>query len=247
MIIESVKKYLESLPPDRDPKKISMSSLGHCQRQLAYRHHGQAGRSLDWKALSIFDDGNKIHDQVRGWLRLALVESPFELVMEEADVEVATPKGRRVGGHCDGVLKPRSASGPAPMLLEVKSMADYAFEKLVSSGELDEGYVVQATAYMRGLSLASALVLAKNKNTSELFEVVLKPNDAALDKRLAILDTVLDSESAPGVEREHKPNPKGFLPWQCGYCPFWKTCWEDYGPVEKSRNKVQLVNWKEEK
>lgn len=238
-----IKKGLESAIDDRDPTNISMSSIGHCARQLAYRMHGIDGTPLNWRARMIFDDGHMAHDQLRFMLNEALVNSKscYKLVKEEADVDFSG-----VGGHIDGILEHSDECKDAShssMLLEVKSMNDRAFAELKKNGELPWEYRCQVSGYLAATGMTKAIILAKNKNTGDLAEYIYEVERDLLETRMVVIDNLLDSGDPEQVARDYAPNNRGNLPWQCNYCPFVSLCWRDFELVEKKGRKFG-INYK---
>ena len=125
-VVTRIKKHLESLPPDRDESIISMSSIGHCGRQLAYRHHKVDPTPYTYSTQAAFQFGRMYHDVVRGWLKKALVGSTHRLTDMEKDVLLQVWHGdgqhKDVCGHIDGILRGRN-KGHDHYLLEVKIMS----------------------------------------------------------------------------------------------------------------------------
>lgn len=103
------------------------------------------------------------------------------------------------------------------------------------------GYRAQVSAYLKATGLKDAVVLVKNKDTSDLREQVLTCDEKLLDERLRKLDEVLDSDTPDKVQREYGPDEDGALPWQCSYCSFVKTCWKDYQPIQEAEHKWILA------
>jgi hypothetical protein len=245
MLIEAIKKGLEIEPPDRDPRTLSLSSAGHCSRQLAYRHHGFVGESLPWRALSIFSDGNYIQDQIRQWIHLYPPSDCQYLADEESETVLKTPKGREVKGHVDGVLRHRPDLGPGDgctdashtdRLLEIKSMGRRGFEKLALTAKdfgIEKSYLAQISCYLAALGLEECVFIAKCKDTSDLFECIIKRDAELVKAALARYDSVFDSDRPEVVQRMYHPSKSGWLPWQCGYCAFTAECWKKYSPQEK--------------
>ncbi len=240
-----IKAGLEKQIDDRDPTTVSMSSIGHCARQLAYRIHGIDGAPLSWRARMIFDDGHMAHDQIRFMLAEALGESKscFALVKEEMDVDFSG-----VGGHIDGILEHSEAcketgEDHVSMLLEVKSMNDRAFAELKKNQELPWEYRCQVSGYLAATGLNHAIILAKNKNTGDLAEYRYTIERDLLVNRMMVIDALIKSEDPEQVARDYQPNNRGNLPWQCNYCPFVKLCWRDFELEEKKGRKFS-INYK---
>ncbi len=235
-----IRAQLEKKVDARDPSTISMSSLGHCVRSLAYRHHHVEGRPLTWRSMMIFDDGNRAHEQIRSNLFLGLAGSTslcHQLVEEEAEVEL-----EGVVGHVDGILrhdKKCPFTGPyhKDLLLEVKSMNDRAFREVVKIKELGFEYRCQVSGYLAAAKMEHAVIICKNKNTGEMAEFFYEVEEELVMERLQKLDSLHITEGPEDVEREYGPTKSGNLPWQCNYCPFVSICWRDFGVVEKKEKK----------
>lgn len=243
LLIKAIQLAIDLEEDDRDPSKITMSSLGHCARKLAYRHHGVSGATLDFKAKGTLDDGNMAHAQLRPWIRRGLIEggSCYRLVDQEKDVET-----HGIGGHIDGFLKHRNSKchdkGHDDMLLEVKSMNEYRFKDFKEHGKLDFEYRCQVSGYLSSLGLYHAIILGKNKNKFDLHEQEYEIEPALLNDRFAIVDRVKVSNNPEEINKEHQPMKGGILPWQCGYCPFVKLCWRHEGVIEIKPKLYKVTN-----
>ena len=240
-----IKKLLESKLDSRDPSVISMSAIGHCARQLAYRVHCVSGTPLTWRSQMIFNDGDMAHNQLRGMLAKSLIEqqSCYRLVKEEFDTEF-----EGVSGHIDGVLEhSATCQGTGPehktLLLEVKSMNDRGFSELRKTGELPWEYRCQVSGYLAGMNLDEALILVKNKNNGDLLEYRYSIEHDILISRMQVVERIAASECPEEVARDYVPNNRGNLPWQCNYCPFVRTCWNEFEPTEH-REKRWSINTK---
>lgn len=225
-----------------------MSSAGKCGRQLAYKYHGTQGIPLEWRSISVFSDGDLFHGQVRSWLSSCIKPECFYLADEEAEVTLTTPKGRVIKGHIDGAIRHHTnlltvphCSDPAHVerLLEVKSMSSKGFRMLKYEG-LEKSYIAQVSCYLKATNLQEALVICKCKDTSDLAELTLQRDDKLVDECLEKFDSVIDSKAPEDVLYSYRPKEDGSLPWQCGYCPYWQTCWAAFKPIEKQAHKLVL-------
>lgn len=239
--ISAIKRELEATPQDRDPSRLSMSSLGHCGRQLAYRYHGVAPEAFNWKSYMVFDDGDMHHAQLRLLLttRLQKEDSCYQLEDQEKEVSY-----QGIPGHIDGLLKHNDEKCKdkthTTMLLEVKSMNERAFAEIKKTKSLGYEYACQVSGYLAAHQLRYAVILAKNKNTGDLVEFIYECDLELLAKRLDVIESVVTAEDPEQVDREYGPNKAGNLPWQCGYCPFVKMCWRHEGVMEKKAHKYHL-------
>lgn len=221
ILLAGLKTYLEQRPKDRDSRKITISGIGKCSRQMAYKFHGFKEEPLSWKSHIVFDDGDMAHEQLRKFLEKCVPHTGWELVDVEAPVTVKTPKGREVVGHIDGRL--RNLDNDDQKLLEIKSMSSSSYSK----PGIEDSYQRQMDGYLRGSGMEEAVFLKKCKDNGELDELKYVINNELLDKQLVEVDKVVDSKAPNQVERSYGPDKNGKLDWHCAYCPFWKQCWED--------------------
>ncbi len=238
-----IKDELTSHVDRRDPSTISMSSLGHCMRSLAYRYHEIPGKPLGWRTMMVFKDGDMGHAQLRMLMYNRLQGAGYchKLVDEEAEVCLDG-----VVGHIDGFLKHDpdcKFTGPMhkDFLLELKTMNDRAFAELKKHEEVGLEYRCQISGYLAALDIDQAIVIAKNKNTGELLEFIYDGEDELVLDRITKLDSVIQSKDPESVAREYGPNKSGSLPWQCNYCPFTELCWREEG-VTMKKEKKYIVN-----
>lgn len=196
---------------EREPG-IYLSSIGKCLRQQAYKLKGEQinGKEMDSRAKMVFFQGDMAELAIIYLARLAgcwVSDCQRSLKLEG------------ITGHPDGVL---SHDGKE-YLLEIKSMSSYGFAKF-EKGDIDESYIYQINAYMEALQLDSCLVVAMNKDSGVLGEKVINKTDwvvSNIKKRINILQNVNGRLPA----REHTPDDKGYLPWNCRYCSYFKTCY----------------------
>ena len=243
LVEPAIKAQLADELVKKESTHISMSSLGHCARQLSYRANGIEGAGLDWRSMMVFDDGHMHHDQLRGLIEAGLKKvnssSCFKLTSQEKEVEY-----NGVLGHIDGMLEHSNLLCVNPdhhsMLLEVKSMNDRGFSELVKTETVGFEYACQVSGYLAALGLTEALILAKNKNTGEIAEFIYQRDDGMLQKRFDVIDKILEAKDAEEVEREYGPNKHGNLPWQCGYCPYVNLCWREHGITEIKPKKFKV-------
>lgn len=238
----AITSYLDAVPEDRDPSRLSISSLGHCGRQLAYRKHGLRGEPNGWRTKAKFDDGNLAQDQLRKWIRKGLIRTKqcYRLTGEEAEVTLGPLRG-----HVDGILEhyPRSCKNPnhTNKLLEIKTMNPKGFMMYQREGISFE-YKCQVNGYLKGAGLTEALILVKEKGDFYVDDSQTITLDQELvNRRLGIVESVLNSQGPEEVAREYGPDKKGNLPWQCNYCPFIKHCWRAQEPIESKPYKYQLT------
>ena len=197
---------------ERVVTKPYFSSIGKCLRQQAYKLLGfeEAGKEIDSRAKMLFFQGDMVELAV---VELAKVAG---CNVSGTGFEQEATEWNGLRGRPDGVVD-------GTHVLEVKSMASYSFERF-EQGQLEDSYRYQCNAAMESLGLAKTVIVAQNKDSGPLCEMVIEKDPAIVEdirQRLSVLGNAT-KEMLP--ERPYAPDAKGFYPWQCRYCAFFKTC-----------------------
>ena len=223
---------------DRETKKgvLRLSSAGRCARQQAYAFWGyeRNGREIDTRAKLTFWIGDLIELTVVSLMRQAgikVMATGFNQLTVKFDVD-----GIEVLGHPDGIVHHNGEF----YLLEVKSMSSYGYQRF-EKGDIDAAYLTQANAYMEALNLDKAVFVVINKDNAVMAEQKVNKDPSYVAAARLNLGTVLASSKDNLPQRAHKPDEKGYLPWQCQYCAYWKTCWPDAKEVLVSKRKKLKV------
>lgn len=200
---------------EQRPSTLRLSSIGKCMRQQSYKLLGfeENGQEIGARAKMVFLMGD-LTELAVVQLALAAGCSITDYGMNQETVEIDG-----VEGHPDGIIN-------GDTLLEVKSMSSFSFANFQDQ-EIDESYRYQINAYMDALKLEQCCIVGLNKDAGVLHEWIIKKDPAIVSdivRRIGSLRAVT-KDSLP--ERPYEPNAKGFLPWQCLYCGFWKTCRPD--------------------
>lgn len=199
-------------------RKIRLSSIGRCVRQQAYKFLGfeENGKKLDARSSIVFFMGDSCETMIIGLAKL--VGCTIEYT--GADQKIVELDG--VQGSPDGILKDPTGD----CLVEVKSMSSYGFAEF-QRGVIDEGYRYQCNAYMEALGLKRCVMIALNKDAGVLHEQIFSKDEKIVSdirNRIQIIRTA-SRESLP--DKPYQPNDKGFLPWNCAYCPVYGHCWPE--------------------
>jgi len=205
---------------------IGLSYGGRCPRATAYRHRGFAETPhphLDpTRRFLALEVGRALHEQVR-----SLLEDVRDM---ERRVRVEVAPGLLVEGHIDGLV-PHPEDGSL-LLLELKTMSPYGFEKLQKGEEVERSYLVQVNLYLEALlpeGIDRALFVALNKADGNLHTRILPFDPALAEEGKENLRKAL-TLPPEAIERPYAPDEKGRLPWQCAYCEFWAHCWPEAKP-----------------
>ena len=200
--------------------KLRLSASGHCPRKLAYKYHKfePKGKEIDGRARIIFWMGDLVEMIITELARLAgvpLLATGFRQLTVEMDVD-----GEKITGHPDGLILDNGEI----ILLEVKSMSDFAFTKFDKKGEIDDGYLSQVNCYMDCLNIKKTLFVALDKNNAVMSEKLVKYDQNYVKKAINGFREVLNSTKNSLPKPRYKADEKGFYPWQCLYCNFWGYC-----------------------
>ncbi len=214
-----------------------------CIRAQVYHALGTKQSALPGRASLVFDDSSWHEELTLDWIR----KSAFAVHSEQMEVETPIGTGRIDGIVTDILGRDR--------LLEHKAINHFSFQRYADGGVIPYDYIAQCALYLRGLqkvnpALTEALLLVKNKNTAQYFEIVLVMDSERDTIKAASLtrstgeSEVMDFEW-PGVMAEIKARfalveshrGAGTLPdrpfafgtdFPCGYCRFSETCWAGY-------------------
>lgn len=198
---------------------LRLSSAGKCARQLAYKYHGfpEAGKEIDSRASLVFWTGDLVEMTI---VTLAKAAGVAVVATGFSQLEVSIPvNGLHVNGHPDGLVIDNGET----LLLEVKSMSSYSFDDFVK-GMIDESYRTQINCYMFALKLKRCVLVGYNKDSGVLHEMTIEFDPKIVKAAQENLIKVIHSTKENLPERRYEPNEKGFYPWQCRYCAFYKTC-----------------------
>lgn len=236
MLVEAVRKYYEeeALKRVREPF-LRPSLVGHCARQVWYQLRGYSAEPLNYNTLLKFRLGDLIEsDLVDACVKCypdfkagepipRVVGGDIYQAYKQFEVTIGVGPGVSIVGHIDGYIEKK---GKPYCIVDFKSAAAQSFDAVERTGDVGEGYVAQAHCYMKGMGVDRFLFVYYNKNLSTLTEIPVKWNQATWDK-LAAKILMLANPNAVTPPREHEPNQKGYLPWQCGYCSYRQHCWPE--------------------
>ena len=266
--------------PERElkPRLPTISDLGKCARALAFKRAGAPPRGHvgDWRARLTWMTG----DAVEATLLTALAESldgtGYHLAAlgtedRQENVTLAV-RGEAIRGHPDAVLL--DDDGIAVVSVGCKSANPYAFDLWAGAVEEgrepwgpDESYYWQAQGYIYALTLPAEYEIVEDKSSGAVIgwfhrrdpNYVLRLAAHLAHSRgdpSAAPRTLPDGrELVPAVDL-HKtlgtPNKgHGLLPWQCCYCPYWRTCWpaavETVTWYPRPKRALQIPNFEEAK
>ena len=201
------------------------SESGDCKRELALRRTIHPRERFDEpSSLLRLQDGHVHHSAVREIIRgipgITLTNIEHDEILF---VELEGYPPFVVTGHCDGHL--HDSGDPEAYVLEVKGLNRFSFQKLKSEqiDTLREVYpkaIPQARMYMGMMEKEKALILIKNKDTSELKQFTLEHDEKKYMKlimKFAEISKLLGQKDLPLCD---------FLKGskQCRFCNYPSLC-----------------------
>jgi len=222
-------------------ERPSLAGPERCLRQMVYWGLKYPRKPLPGRAVVIFDDSSW-HEELTGdWLR----KTSYKLHSQQMEVEISPT----MKGHIDGILTDLSGKD---ILLEHKAINHFTFGMYEKGKIFPIDYITQTCLYLLGLNkiqpeLIDALLLIKNKNTSQYFEYYIsydvKNDIAKIEYMMSSTDCVkikpdktfenLTQNCFDKFAEVNRCIKNNFIPprqyersdWQCNYCPYGELCW----------------------
>jgi len=202
----------------RDSKgKIYMSHSGRCSRQSSYAYLGYEvnGRVIDARSKFNFFMGDVVELGVMFLAKAAGCDvKDFGVNQKKVVFKI---HNQEITGRPDGVLN-------GDTLVEVKSFNTYGFREF-EKGKVSDDYMAQGQAYLLALGLEKGVFVGVCKDIGVLHEIPFElDTDIVWSNRVNYIQIIKSKEQIPHRPDWAVPNDKGFYPWQCLYCSFYKTC-----------------------
>lgn len=207
------------LPDKESGSKIYASNVGGCVRKLAYSEldFPSEGKEIDQRARNIFFTGD-LWEIVVVELALLAGIKVIECLDEQIKHKV----------NCYGyeltVMPDGQVITDKKRTLEVKSMNSFGFKDF-EKGYVSDEYLAQVNLGMEAQGNDETVLVAVDKQSGFISEKLIKRDVRILTeaKTNCLVAKRATKENLP--PRKYQPNDKGFLVWQCRYCPYWKTCY----------------------
>jgi len=245
-ISESFCSYEEGKPFTPETLYMRASGFGWmCGREeaLCSKHNHIRKGSIDSKLGITFQIGHSLHDMVQNKLGNELLGhwkcvscnhmhgKDDELLkmpkvcekcendkFEYSEIYVYNEE-YQIGGHPDGILD----TSPDKSLFELKTINDNGFTSLSFNGPR-EGYLMQVNLYMWMLGLKKCYLVYLNKNTSEMKEFVLSPDEDMLSKAKLKARELIDALDNGTVPERTVCNKKS--DFRAKSCSMAKLCFD---------------------
>lgn len=229
-----------------------------CPRKFVYFARGVPREPLMDRMAMVLDDSSVHEDLTAKWIE----QSGFTLHDRQLRVEIATltHQGRPfvLAGSIDGLLTDLMGR---TWLWEHKALSHWSWERYARGEQWPLNYLTQCALYLTGLrkagwSVSEAVLVMKNKNTSDYLEFRLTYDPDADELRgveriiastgervffrdgeavwrrvraeaIARFDAIEAHWAAGTLPNRPYPEPQSF---PCGYCPYRQRCWQDWQP-----------------
>jgi len=236
----------ESTAPRRE--FLGLSGIGDpCVRRLWYDYRWATERKISNNLQRIFDRGHLEEERVIrdlksiGILVFALNPPGSEAAKYAPERELFGTAGEEqeeVLGHfphvkskIDGRCKNVPGGGDKDHLLEIKTMNQNSFNKLIKDGveKSHPKYYAQVQIYMDVTKLERCLFVAVNKNNEAMHAERVKRDPAVAERLREVQRDVIFSRVPP----PKLTTSSGALSWECKFCPHIKVCANSF-PIGKS-------------
>lgn len=215
-----ITKTIADSPPDEKRRYIGASSIGNkCSRAIWYGYMGAESTQPPPSLKTTFDIGKRLEGMLLDYMEQAglnIVRANAHnkfLFVQDKDVPLFQ-------GHYDSLLL---IPNEAPMIVEIKTANTASFSKFKTHGlkEWNETYYAQLQAYLGMSGYKRGVLLAIDKNTSELHHEWLDYDDIYYHELKMKALAISTSEEPP--EKINR-NPIFYF---CNNCKYRRTCHVD--------------------
>lgn len=207
MLVEQIYKLYDKEEKPRDRDYFFISEVSKCPIAIFYSFKKVAKAKLEPQTYLKFEEGNNTHK--------SLVEDLFKLGIVKA-VEISIPENELFKGRADAIVSIENQL----YVVEIKSVNNRTFEKLVSEGKPDAGFLMQIQLYLFYFNIDRGIILIKNKDTQELREFIVKKDMELINNILTYFEMLKQQI----INDELPDKPENLPRWKCGYCPYGEIC-----------------------
>jgi len=259
---------------DNQGSGLRLSSCGSCIRQQAFAHYNwvKDGHTIDGAARLTFAVGDALEAMIVACLKEACVDVDINTSYmgdDQLEVSIEVPFGEsgkqvaNIVGHPDGMMNVpifndllgEQSLDKEWVVLEIKSMSDYAFKRFRADGlSKTDSYYYQIQAYMLATGTSRTYILAFGKASAAKDAVITEHHWEPLfplvgqwikeDKEIQReiqenYKTILTSRSPFDLNVPFKPNKKGRIGFPCDYCSYHKHCYPKSSEVAETSKWLQ--------
>lgn len=209
-----ITKTIAESPPDDKRRYIGASGIGNkCSRAIWYGYQGAESQQPSPSLKTTFDIGKRLEGMLLDYMEQAGLSIVRDIHLKDSEFPIFQ-------GHCDAVLLKRCE----PIsIVEIKTANTASFSSFKSKGLLvwRENYYAQLQAYMGMGGYSRGVLLAIDKNTSELHHEWVTYDDIYYHELREKARKIATATEPP--EKINK-NPIFFV---CNQCSYRKVCHAD--------------------
>lgn len=209
-----------------EPKRnyIGASAIGHpCSRKIWYEFNGYDGEPISEKLKFTFDIGKIIEKRILDYFDLYLDGHNF---VDYNNNEFQDKTIKKFQGTCDAVIRiitiepDIKGSFSQLIILEIKTANNASFNKFKKDGLKiwNEQYYAQCQSYMGMSDIHQSILLAINKDTSEMHEEWIEYDDIYYQMLKQKAKDIIEAKEAP---RRINNSPLFYI---CHMCKFKNIC-----------------------
>lgn len=218
-ITKTILDYLKKTQPSAKREYLGASIIGkECYRHIWYSYH-LLPISIEPETKITFDIGHKLESLIIDYLENA----GFNLVRPSKENNFLECKDEDINsfqGHMDGLLM---VGDEMPVVLEIKTCKNSHFQRFKQVGlqAWSNTYYAQVQSYMGMTGFLKAILIAINKDTSELHSEWVDYDDIFYNELKQKALTISKMDEPP--ERINK-SPLYYL---CARCQFKEICFNE--------------------
>lgn len=215
-----ITKTIAESPPDEKRHYIGASSIGNkCSRAIWYGYRGAESQQPSPSLKTTFDIGKRLEGMLLDYME----QAGLNIVRPCEDNKFLFCRDHMVPtfqGHCDALLLlPKEA----PVVVEIKTANTASFSQFKNKGLIAwrESYYAQLQAYLGMFGYNRGVLLAIDKNTSELHHEWVIYDDIYYHQ---LRNKALDIFNAVEPPEKLNRNPIFYV---CNSCQYRRTCHAD--------------------
>lgn len=265
-IIPKIAGFEKGKENNKYKHRCSNASIGErCIRQAVYNALGYEAKPFGDRFSLVVDDSSWHEELTADWLR----KSGYKIDLGQMEIVPFKINDRNLIGKIDGILTDLTGND---YLYEHKAISHFTFAKYENGNQYPSDNICQVVCYLVGLyyvmgKYIPAILLIKNKNTSNYLEYLIEYDDqtdivkcklqtlsyegnrlgAVIEKNEFFIENVLERIKArfelidEYVSKKEIPQRQYSIEdWQCSYCRYAETCWQGY-EEEVKENKTAKV------
>lgn len=230
---ELVHKIYEVIQLEKSGREKYFSRLGasgigkDCLRAVFYSWRGFSESNIDGRVHRLFETGFIQEERIVRDLQKAGVKV-WALQSDGSQFKYEDESGHFVA-KIDGIAKHVIPGNLEPLLLEIKTMGQKAFERLKKNGiQQDHNYQIHAGMWLLGLSFGLYVVINKNDEQYHI-EIIDRDEEIIVDLQDRLQKLIMGGAAPPRLS----DNQAHF---SCSYCSHKGVCSGEVKPVKSCRS-----------